>query len=60
MNSSSSLSVPSLLSVMHGPRLSDLIGKRKTQTNNPGKRKKTCSSSSAKGSKAKRLTEEIP
>ena len=44
--SSSSSSVPSLLSVLRAPRLSDLTRKRKTQTNY-GKRKKTCSSSSA-------------
>ena len=47
LTSSSSSSVPSLLSVLRSPRLSDLVRKRKTQTNNPGKRKKTRSSSSA-------------
>lgn len=47
LTSSSSSSVPSLLSVLRAPRLSDLVRKRKTQTNNPGKRKKTRSSSSA-------------
>ena len=47
LTSSSSSSVPSLLSVLRAPRLSDLARKRKTQTNNPGKRKKTRSSSSA-------------
>ena len=44
---SSSSSIPSLLSVLRAPRLSDLTRKRKTQTN-PGKpRKKTRPTSSA-------------
>ena len=44
---SSSPSIPSLLSVLRAPRLSDLTRKRKTQTN-PGKpRKKTRPTSSA-------------
>ena len=44
---SSSSSIPSLLSVLRAPRLSDLTRKRKTQTN-PGKpRKKTRPNSSA-------------
>ena len=51
---SSSSSVPSLLSVLWAPRLLDLVRKRKTQTNNPGKCKKTRSTSSA-GSDPKRL-----
>ena len=38
---SSSSFVPKLLSVLCAPRLSDLERKRKTQTNNPGKCKKT-------------------
>ena len=47
LTSSSSSSLPSLLSVLRAPRLSDLVRKRKTQANNPGKRKKTRSSLSA-------------
>ena len=46
LTSSSSSSIPSLLSVLRAPRLSDLTRKRKTQTNR-GKRKKIRPSSSA-------------
>ena len=41
-----STSVPSLLSVLHAPKLSDLTRKRKIQSN-PGKRKTIRASSSA-------------
>jgi len=45
MNRSSAASVPSLLSVLRAPKLSDLTRKRKIQCN-PGKRKKIRSNSS--------------
>ena len=62
--SSSSSSMPSLISVLRAPRLSDLVRKKRTQTNNPGKCKKTRSSSLAgsdpKGVKPKDRLKKFP
>ena len=63
MNMSSAASVPSLLSVLRAPKLSDLTRKRKIQCN-PGKRKKIRSNSSTssepKGVKPQDRVKKIP